>query len=88
MMFRNLRKLLAISAGIALVWLIRAFITVDTVSPLVLIVILGLLLAVLGLPILGLLISVNVWGGYANRWGEVKYKEMLEGKPEDKKHEE
>lgn len=47
MMFRNLRKLLAISAGIALVWLIRAFITVDTVSPLVLIVILGLLLAVL-----------------------------------------
>lgn len=48
----------------------------------------GVLIAVLGLPIVGLLISINVWSGYANRWGEVKYKEMLEGKPEDKKHEE
>lgn len=48
----------------------------------------GVLLAVLGLPIVGLLISVNVWSGYANRWGEVKYKEMLEGKPEDKKNDE
>ncbi len=47
----------------------------------------GVLIAALGLPILGLLISVNVWSGYANRWGEVKYKEMLEGKPEAKKPE-
>ena len=46
-MFKNLGKLLAISAGIALVWLIRAFVTMDTVSPVVLIVILGLLLAAL-----------------------------------------
>ena len=45
----------------------------------------GVLIAVLGLPIVGLLLSINVWSGYANRWGEVKYKEMLEGKPEDKK---
>ena len=48
----------------------------------------GVLLAVLGLPVVGLLISVNVWSGYANRWGESKYKEMLEGKPEDKKYDE
>lgn len=48
----------------------------------------GVLIAVVGLPFVGLLISINVWSGYANRWGEVKYKEMLEGKPEDKKHEE
>lgn len=45
----------------------------------------GVLIAVLGLPIVGLLVSINVWSGYANRWGEVKYKEMLEGKPKDKK---
>ncbi|NLE83202.1 MAG: hypothetical protein GX603_01640 [Chloroflexi bacterium] len=48
----------------------------------------GLLIGIVGLPLVGLLISVNVWSGYANRWGEVKYKEMLEGKPEDKKTEE
>lgn len=45
----------------------------------------ALLIAVLSLPMLGLLISANTWSGYANRWGQEKYKEMLEGKPEDKK---
>jgi hypothetical protein len=34
---------------------------------------------------LGLLISANTWSGYANRWGQEKYKEMLEGKPEERK---
>ena len=48
----------------------------------------GLLLGVLGLPIVGFLISINVWSGYANRWGEEKYKEMLEGTSKDKKPEE
>ena len=48
----------------------------------------GLLLSVLGLPIVGFLISINVWSGYANRWGEEKYKEMLEGTSKDKKPEE
>ena len=45
----------------------------------------ALLVAVLGLPMLGLLISANTWSGYANRWGQEKYKEMLEGKPEERK---
>jgi len=48
----------------------------------------GLLLGFLGLPIMGMLISINVWSGFANRWGETKYKEMVEGKPGDKKSEE
>ncbi|MEL7626204.1 MAG: hypothetical protein AAGU15_05030 [Anaerolineaceae bacterium] len=47
----------------------------------------GLLLGMIGLPLVGIFISINVWSGYANRWGAVKYKEMLEGKPENKKHE-
>ena len=45
----------------------------------------ALLLAVLSLPMLALLISANTWSGYANRWGQEKYKEMLEGKPEERK---
>lgn len=45
----------------------------------------ALLVAVLGLPMVGLLISATAWSGYANRWGQEKYKEMLEGKPEERK---
>ena len=45
----------------------------------------GFLIGVLGLPLVGLLISLTVWSGYANRWGEAKYKEMLEGRTDDKK---
>lgn len=45
----------------------------------------GILIGVMGLPLVGLLISLTVWSGYANRWGAAKYKEMLEGRPDDKK---
>jgi hypothetical protein len=47
---------------------------------------LGLLLSLMATPMLALLIGVNVWSGYASRWGEANYKEMLEGKPGDKKY--
>ena len=47
---------------------------------------LGLLVSVVGLPFLGIMVSITYWSGFASRWGEEKYKEQLEGKPEDKKN--
>ena len=50
-MTRKLRNLLVIIALVALVWLVRSFVSSDSVSPIVLVVILGLLLAALYQPI-------------------------------------
>lgn len=44
-MTRKIRNLLVIIAIVALVWLVRSFVSSDSVSPIVLVVILGLLLA-------------------------------------------
>ena len=46
---------------------------------------LGLIVCAIGLPFLGIIISITYWSGFASRWGEEKYKEQLEGKPDDKK---
>jgi len=46
-MFKKLRKLLSITAIIAVVWLVKSFISSNTVPPAVLILILGLLLLAL-----------------------------------------
>lgn len=46
---------------------------------------LGLIVCAIGLPFLGVIISITYWSGFASRWGEEKYKEQLEGKPDDKK---
>ena len=46
-MFKKLRTLLALIAIVALVWLVRSFISSDTVPPFVLVLILGLLLVAL-----------------------------------------
>jgi hypothetical protein len=46
---------------------------------------LGLLVCAIGLPFLGILVSLTYWSEFAGRWGEAKYKEQLEGKPDDKK---
>jgi len=46
-MFKKLRTLLSITAFIAVVWLVRSFISSDTVPPAVLVLILGLLLLAL-----------------------------------------
>ena len=46
---------------------------------------LGLIVSVVGLPFLGIVVSLTYWSEFAGRWGEAKYKEQLEGKPEDKK---
>lgn len=43
----------------------------------------ALLFALFGLPVAGFFINVSFWSGYANRWGEANYKEMLEGKPKN-----
>ena len=45
---------------------------------------LGLLLGLIALPLLGLLISVQYWSGFAGRWGEYQYKKELEGDPNDR----
>ena len=47
---------------------------------------LGLIVCAIGLPFLGIIISITYWSGFASRWGEEKYKEQLEGKPDDKKN--
>ena len=47
---------------------------------------LGLIVCVIGLPFLGIIISLTYWTEFAGRWGEEKYKEQLEGKPGNKKH--
>lgn len=47
---------------------------------------LGLIVCVVGLPFLGMIISLTYWSEFAGRWGEEKYKEQLEGKPDDKKN--
>ncbi|MDD3949223.1 MAG: hypothetical protein PHT43_07145 [Anaerolineaceae bacterium] len=47
----------------------------------------GLMMGIFGLPILGLLLSVSIWSGYAHRWGEYNYKKQLEGDPDKKKEE-
>ncbi len=47
---------------------------------------LGLIVSAVGLPSLGIIISITYWSGFAGRWGAEKYKEQLEGKPEDKKN--
>ena len=46
-MFKKLRKLLSITAIIAVAWLVKSFISSDTVPPAVLVLILGLLLLAL-----------------------------------------
>lgn len=46
---------------------------------------LGLLVCAIGLPFLGFIISLTYWTEFAGRWGAEKYKEQLEGKPDDKK---
>ncbi len=46
---------------------------------------LGLIVSAVGLPFLGIVISLTYWSEFAGRWGEEKYKEQLEGKPDDKK---
>lgn len=46
---------------------------------------LALIACAVGLPFLGILISLTYWSEFAGRWGEEKYKEQLEGKPEHKK---
>lgn len=46
---------------------------------------LGLIACAVGLPFLGVIISTTYWSEFAGRWGEEKYKEQMEGKPEDKK---
>ena len=46
---------------------------------------LGLIVSAIGLPFLGVVISLTYWSEFAGRWGEEKYKEQLEGKPDDKK---
>lgn len=46
---------------------------------------LGLIVGAVGLPFLGIVVSITYWSEFAGRWGEEKYKEQLEGKPEDKK---
>jgi hypothetical protein len=45
---------------------------------------LGLIVSAVGLPFLGIVVSLTYWGEFAGRWGEEKYKEQLEGKPDDK----
>ena len=47
---------------------------------------LGLLVSAIGLPFLGVIVSITYWGEFAGRWGEEQYREQLEGKPKDKKH--
>ena len=47
---------------------------------------LGLIVCVVGLPFLGMIISLTYWSEFAGRWGEEKYKEQLEGKTDDKKN--
>ena len=47
---------------------------------------LGLIVCAIGLPFLGIIISLTYWTEFAGRWGEEKYKEQLEGKPGNKKH--
>ena len=47
---------------------------------------LGLIVCAIGLPFLGIIISLTYWSEFAGRWGEEKYKEQLEGKPGNKKH--
>ena len=46
---------------------------------------LGLIVSAVGLPFLGMIVSMTYWSGFAGRWGEEQYKEQLEGKPDDKK---
>jgi len=46
---------------------------------------LGLIVGAIGLPFLGIIISLTYWSEFAGRWGEEKYKEQLEGKPDHKK---
>ena len=46
---------------------------------------LGLIVSAIGLPFLGVVISLTYWSEFAGRWGEEKYKEQLEGKPDHKK---
>lgn len=46
-MFKKLKTLLSITAIIAVVWLVKSFISSDTVPPAVLVLILGLLLLTL-----------------------------------------
>lgn len=45
---------------------------------------LGLIVSAIGLPFLGMIVSLTYWSEFAGRWGESKYKEQLEGKPEEK----
>ena len=47
---------------------------------------LGLVVSAIGLPFLGVIVSITYWGEFAGRWGEEQYREQLEGKPKDKKH--
>jgi len=47
---------------------------------------LGLIVCAIGLPFLGVINSITYWSEFASRWGEEKYKEQLEGKPDDKKN--
>ena len=47
---------------------------------------LGLIVCAIGLPFLGIIISLTYWTEFAGRWGEQKYKEQLEGKPDEKKN--
>jgi len=46
---------------------------------------LGIIVSAVGLPFLGIVVSITYWSEFAGRWGEEKYKEQLEGKPDDKK---
>ena len=45
---------------------------------------LGLIVSAVGLPFLGIVVSITYWSEFAGRWGAEKYKEQLEGKPDDK----
>jgi len=45
---------------------------------------LGIIVSAVGLPFLGIIISITYWSEFAGRWGEEKYKEQLESKPDDK----
>lgn len=47
---------------------------------------LGLIVCAIGLPFLGIIISLTYWSEFAGRWGEEQYKEQLEGKTDDKKN--
>ncbi|NMD27958.1 MAG: DUF2207 domain-containing protein [Chloroflexi bacterium] len=47
---------------------------------------LALIVCAIGLPFLGMLISLTYWSEFAGRWGEEQYKEQLEGKTDDKKN--